>query len=188
VKTRPVDCASVLSMVEIISTQGTQMEAPAYFELNFRPNVALVSVVRRFVSEFYERLLGDPDGTSRVALATHELLENAVKYSIDGETTIRIEVALPSEVRRTVRIRLTNRAEARHVAELEEILDGARQAGDADAFYQTVIARSAKRRDRSGLGLARICAEGEMEMSYQVLEGDRVVIDAVTRVGQQGAS
>jgi anti-sigma regulatory factor (Ser/Thr protein kinase) len=68
------------------------MEKTASFELNFRPNVALVSVVRRFVTEFYQRFLSDADGTSRVALATHELLENAVRYSKDGETTIRIEV------------------------------------------------------------------------------------------------
>src|SRR5947209_8429255 len=88
------------------SPPGTAMDHPAYFELNFRPNVALVSVVRRFVNEFYQRFLSDPDATSRLALATHELLENAVKYSKDGETTIRIE--LEHSTPKVVRLELKN--------------------------------------------------------------------------------
>ncbi len=157
------------------------MQQPAYFELNFRPNVALVSVVRRFVTEFYQRFLSDPDGTSRVALATHELLENAVKYSKDGETTIRIEVEQTSP--KTVRIQLRNRAEAANIAAIREVLDGVAKAPDSFAFYQTLIAQKAKRRDGSGLGLARICAEGEMKVTYQVLEEDMTVIEATTSVG-----
>ena len=158
------------------------MDRAAYFELNFRPNVALVSVVRRFVTEFYQRFLSDPDGTSRVALATHELLENAVKYSKDGETTIRIEVeqTLP----KTVRILLRNRAEARHVASIRELLDGIAQADDSFAFYQKLIASKVKQKESSGLGLARISAEGEMKVAYAVSD-DEITISATTVVGEQ---
>jgi hypothetical protein len=156
------------------------MDEVAYFELNFKPNVALVSVVRRFVSDFYARFLGDPDGTSRVALATHELLENAVKYSVDGETTIRIEVDEVTQPR-TVRITLRNRAEAANIAAIRDILDGVTRSGDASAFYQELIARKAKRREGSGLGLARVCAEGEMTLRYHI-EDDTAVIEASTAV------
>lgn len=158
------------------------MDPVAYFELNFKPNVALVSVVRRFVSEFYARFLSDPDGTSRVALATHELLENAVKYSKDGETTLRIDVDT-NATPKTVRIKLRNRAEPQHIAAIRAILDGIRAAPDAFTFYQQLIARQAKTREGSGLGLARICAEGEMAVTCEVLEGDTTVIEAVTAVG-----
>lgn len=157
------------------------MEHTAYFELNFRPNVALVSVVRRFVTEFYQRFLSDPDGTSRVALATHELLENAVKYSKDGETTIRIEVEQTTP--KTVRIQLRNRAAATDIAAIREVLDGVAAAGDSFAFYQKLIAAKAKKREGSGLGLARICAEGEMTVTYSVIEDDITVIEATTSVG-----
>jgi anti-sigma regulatory factor (Ser/Thr protein kinase) len=157
------------------------VEHVAYFELNFKPNVALVSVVRRFVSEFYQRFLSDPDGTSRVALATHELLENAVKYSIDGETTIRIEVEQSKP--KQVRIMLRNRAAPNDIAAIREILDGVAQAEDAGVFYQQLIAAKAKRKERSGLGLARICAEGEMKVTYTV-DGDHTCIAAVTAVGE----
>jgi len=159
------------------------MDRTAYFELNFKPNVALVSVVRRFVSEFYQRFLSDPDGTSRVALATHELLENAVKYSKDGETTIRIEVEQTTP--KTVRIVLRNRADTENIAAIKEILEGVASAPDSFAYYQALIARKAKEREGSGLGLARICAEGEMKLTYQVLEGDMIEIEAATTIGER---
>ena len=151
--------------------------ANPYMELNFRPNVQLVSVVRRFVSEFYQRFLSDADGTSRVALATHELLENAVKYSKDGETTIRIEMT--SDTPKQVKIVLRNRADEKNIAAMREIIDGVANADDAFGFYQKLIVAKAKRKDGSGLGLARICAEGEMTIKYS-LEGDLAIIEATT--------
>jgi anti-sigma regulatory factor (Ser/Thr protein kinase) len=153
------------------------MDGNAYFELNFRPNVQLVSVVRRFVTEFYQRFLADPDGTSRVALATHELLENAVKYSKDGETTIRIDVSQTTP--KTVRIMLRNRAEPNNIAAIREILDGVASAPDAFGYYQKLLVAKAKSKEGSGLGLARICAEGEMTVTCQVTE-DVAVIEATT--------
>ena len=157
------------------------MQGTAYFELNFRPNVQLVSVVRRFVTEFYQRFLHDPDGTSRVALATHELLENAVKYSMDGETTIRIDVEQTTP--KKVRIVLRNRADPNNIAAIREILDGIANATDSFAYYQQLLVVKSKSKEGSGLGLARICAEGEMTVTCHVLDNDIAVIEAVAVIG-----
>ena len=72
-----------------------------------------------------------------VALATHELLENAVKYSKDGETTIRIDVSQTTP--KTVRIMLRNRAEPQNIAAIREILDGVASAPDAFGYYQKLL-------------------------------------------------
>jgi len=156
----------------------------AAFELAFRPNVQLINVVRRFVSDFYDEVIGDPDMVSRLALATHELLENAVRYSTDGETIIRIYI-VPTDDGDELTIRMENRAEERHHATLGELFEEMNAAEDAMDHYCGVMRRNAKREDGSGLGLARIRAEAEMSLDYEV-EGDRVTIIARAHVPQGG--
>lgn len=155
-------------------------ETRALFELHFRPNVELVSVVRRFVSDFYERILADADAVSRLALATHELLENAVKYSIDGATSLSISVS-DGDAERTVAVKIWNRASPENIAVVERLLSGMQSSGDAFAYYQELMMKSVKSKDGSGLGLARVHAEGEMSMSHTV-EGDQITIHADTHV------
>jgi len=151
-----------------------------YIELNFRPNVALVSVVRRFVSEFYTRIVGDDDAVSRIALATHELLENAVRYASDGETRLRIEVE-GTGAERQIRIRLRNHAAAHHIAMVRELIDGLHTAPDQSSFYNNLLAKAAKRTDGSGLGLARVAVESEMTLAYSI-DNDLVTIEGTASV------
>jgi hypothetical protein len=115
-----------------------------------------------------------------VALATHELLENAVRYSTDGETTVRIEVTRrPGH--KQVAIRTWNRSEQAHIAFLEQLFAEMKQDMDPFDYYQLLMRRNAKRQGGSGLGLARIRAEAEMELAYEIQEG-RVCMLAQTLV------
>lgn len=154
-----------------------------YFELTFRPNVELISVVRRFVSSFYEHILSDRDATSRIALATHELLENATKYSTDGETTIRIDVTATCDA---IRIRIWNRTGAENLRVLRACFDEMMQFPDPFVYYQRLMERTAKRKEGSGLGLARLRAEADMDLTCEI-DDDRVCIVADTTVKPKGA-
>jgi hypothetical protein len=136
-----------------------------YFEMSFCPSIELVSVVRRFVGAFYERVLTDADLASRVALAAHELLENAVKYSVDGETYIRMDVRGPGEVV----IRTRNRSVADNFKVLQHRLAALTDSADPDAFYQALIRESAVTPgQRGGLGIGRIASEAGMELACTV--------------------
>jgi anti-sigma regulatory factor (Ser/Thr protein kinase) len=151
----------------------------AFFELSFSPNATLVSTVRRFVTEFYVQVLGDEEITSRLAVATHELLDNAVRYSIDGHSSIRLAVA-PEGSMLNVTIDTRNRTTEANVQTIRTSIDEMMAASDPASHYQMLMRRSAKRTDGSGLGLGRIRAETDMGMSYRV-EGDMLHIRAEAR-------
>jgi hypothetical protein len=146
-----------------------------FCELRFRPNVRLVSVVRRFVESFYALILKDPATTDRMALATHELLENAVKYSSDGETGVRVEVdQKPSPWE--IRIRTWNRACPEDISVLEQRSKRFSSAADMFTLYQELMAEASKRDEGSGLGLARICSEAEMQLAFEIDESQVCVL------------
>lgn len=148
-----------------------------YLEIRFRPTVATVNEARRLVAALYEPLLGDADAASRIALATHELLENALKYSVDGATLIRVELSRHSKPG-TVKVVTRNAITDQRREGLEEVFEEMRQAGCSDSYYQHAMRRTLTLKRGSGLGLARIWAEGEMALS-RCYEGGDVLISAV---------
>lgn len=156
------------------------MGAPSHFELTFHPSLDLVADVRDFVETFYRHLLADGDLTGRLAIATHELLENAAKYSSDGETSLRIEIAQASGAR-SITVRTRNRADDRHVSTLRGYLDEIRASSDPEAYYHQRMRRAARDTTLSQLGLARIRCEAEMQLSCTI-EGDTVTIHAEATV------
>lgn len=157
----------------------------AYFELSFRPNARLVSDVRRFTTGFLSKLLADDDVAVRVAVASHELLANAVRYSSDGETTLRVVVDRSAQGFR-VAIRTENSADGPHVTALEKAVRAAAKAEDLNGFYQDCLTATAKRAKGSGLGLARVRAESEMSLACQASDG-RVHVHAWLDVAEEAS-
>jgi hypothetical protein len=157
------------------------MIGPAYVDLTFAPSVGLISHVRRFVERFYDAFLPHDDAGPRIALATHELLENAVKYGTSGATTLRIEVAeRDSDI--LLRIAVKNCAEERHLAALRDSIAEMSQYPDAEAYYHQVITRSVKTQGLSGLGLSRIHAEANMSLDLAADADGHVTVIASTTV------
>lgn len=152
------------------------MQRAPYFHLTFRPNIKLVSTVRRFIAEFYRRVLVDQELSSRLALATHELLENAVAYATDEETEVLVEI-----VEDVLSVKTWNRSSRERLSSLVTAIEEMNAVKDADAYYQEMLIRSSKRTEGSGLGLARIRAEAEMQLQYELIE-DRVCILATSPV------
>src|SRR5688572_9750736 len=135
-----------------------------YLEICFRPTVATINEARRMVNTLYGPIFDDADVASRIALATHELLENALKYSTDGATVIRIELSHERSPRQ-VKIETRNGISAERKEGLEETFTEMSNAASAAAFYQFAMKRTRTLRHGSGLGLARIWAEGEMTLT-----------------------
>jgi len=144
--------------------------------LDFEARGKIISTTSKFVKELYDGMLADPDATSRVVLTTHELLENTAKYASDGLTHMQVAVA-EREGQNYVQIQTRNRATPARLEELRRFLDEISESHDPIATYYQFIARSAERSEGSGLGLARIRAEGEMDLAYTV-DGDEVTIVA----------
>jgi hypothetical protein len=134
-----------------------------FCELSFERKPELVSIVRRFVSEFYDRTLCDPDATSR-----------------DGRAKVRIEVSGQGE-RVKVRIRTKNRGSPEDAQHIQKTIDEM-MSMDANVYYLTLMRRNASRTDGSGLGLARIHAEAEMAMSVACGKNGTITVSAETEV------
>src|SRR5688572_22067656 len=94
----------------------------ALFELRFAPTIALVSTVRRFVSEFYVELLRDADVSHKLAMATHEMLENAVSYSSDRRSELVVSLHRTGG-QFIVSIRTKNRATGERLLKVRHALD-----------------------------------------------------------------
>lgn len=157
---------------------------PAYVELRFRPNVQLISTVRRFVSDFYEYALIDADTVSRLALATHELLENAVRNTANQESRVCIAVETQGGVDRVI-IRTWNTTTPANVEILKRIFLEMNAAKDPFEYYQLLMKKTARQPDGSGLGLARIRCEAEMALGLEIV-GEEVCISATAIVTSKG--
>jgi hypothetical protein len=144
------------------------------FGLQLQPQPRMVSIVRRFVEESFEKMVGDRDAVHRVSLAVHELLENAAKYATGDQTglTVRFEAEGPA-----ASIKLTNQTTPEHIARLRACIESIQAADEPFVHYQNLMRKTFGIESQSGLGLARIRAEGDLNLSLEV-NGNTVTIVA----------
>lgn len=146
-----------------------------YVELKFAPSMELVTIVRRFVSSFFEVTLKNPELNAKVAVTVHELLENAVKFSRLGDAYIRVQVGDGISSNEVV-IETLNSAESGELELLDQMFEEMRAAKTPMDFYLARMERSLDA-PRSHLGLARVIVEAGMKLEYG-LENDQVRIRA----------
>jgi len=126
-------------------------------------NPQLVSPTRRYIEGVLDRVVKDGDFVARAAIVVHELLENGAKYAPEG-ARIGFSVTLEGGPDPSLSIRLTNLTTALHVDRLRHFVSEINGARDATALYIEMMCRDPLDRTVSGLGLARIRAEGEMSL------------------------
>ena len=157
-------------------------------DLSFTPSLQQVSTVRRFLEEFCQPVLNDPDMVCRMAIATHELLENASKYSVEGAAPSRLQVSIHRNGHgKELSIRVSNVPAPEHVGDLKATVAGVTEPEDAAQAYQLHMVAAAIRGEGSGLGLARIRAEAEMSLALTMNE-PYACVEAVATFGDGGES
>ena len=148
---------------------GVDTDRSSYFELSFAPTPRVINAARRFVHEFFENVLGGGDECARVALATHELLENSVRHAPSGDACVRVSVSQLA-VGSLVTIRTRNEASPEQIRRVRQILADL-SGGNAAEAYRRMMDESAMTPIGSGLGLARTRVEAEMDLLCDVEDG-----------------
>lgn len=132
--------------------------------VRLRPLWAYIEGIREFGAFFCETTFDKEDLVERVRLVTHELLENAVKYSRTEWS--EIEFSIRAE-RDTFQISVTNYATKESADCLEQDLDFVLSEA-AESSYRSAIKRAAGGpQGQSKLGLARIRYEGQVDLSIR---------------------
>ena len=149
---------------------------PLALDLPLTVNPAMVSPTRRIIEAKLGPVLEDEDAIFRVEMTAHELLENAAKYASDGQARLEVSVS-PRGSDAVVRVTVTNNSTPEHIGQLGQCYAEMNAARDAMAHYFSLMRENAKAGVVSRLGLARVRAEGEMELEV-VITGHAVKVVA----------
>lgn len=143
-----------------------------------------ISPTRCYIEDILRSILIDGDEADRLAIAVHELLENAVKYCIGDQLRFEFEVNRDGDAA-TANMRTTNSARTYHAADLSRKMDAIIAAADPVAHFDEAI-RDSLVQGGTSLGLARIRAELGVQLSYQI-QKDVVVVFAEmpVRLGEE---
>jgi hypothetical protein len=145
-----------------------------FIRLSFFPSEHLVSAISRLVSDFCQIGLRDLDLSSRFHMATHELTENITKYSTKSRVSLEVELSEKNGLH-TLSVRTRNHTSPDRLIEVEKRLKELKATKDPVGFYDRMIEETAPLEGVSGLGLARIRAEGGLDFDYRI-DGDELTL------------
>lgn len=161
-------------MHEALEPKVGEPNVSLFIRLSFFPSAYLVSAVSRLVSDFCQIGLRDADISARFHMAAHELAENITKYSTTSRVSLEVELAEKDGLH-TLSVRTRNRTSPERLAEMEKRLGELKATKDPAALYDRIIEESAPLDGVSGLGLARIRAEGGLDFDYNI-DGDELTL------------
>jgi hypothetical protein len=160
----------VLTLTDPVTTSLELEVGPA-------ADMTLATRIREFLANTYGPLIRDSRAESVITLAAHELVENIIKYGGTGPRSLTVQL---DSRKRQVSLVTENEATPSQITKLRSKLDRICQTSTPEALYDEFIAESADS-DESGLGLIRIRAEADMDLSYKI-DGNKVRIQATLRL------
>jgi anti-sigma regulatory factor (Ser/Thr protein kinase) len=147
---------------------------PVQLLIRMSPPWVFIDELRRFTESFCACACPGQDREAQVALAVHELMQNAVPHAHGDEVELILEVSREADV---VAIRVTNRCSDEDYLALRERIERMNTEPDALAHYVRMM-RENPATTRGGLGLARVRFEAQLEISVR-REAGRVTVEAV---------
>ena len=126
------------------------------------------------------------DAAWRFYMAAQELAENITKYSTGSNVTLQVEL---EEVNgeHIMRVFAKNETSPERMAEASRRLAEIKAATNPTALYDRIARECAPRDDVSGLGLARIRAEGGLELDYEINGNELTIsVHAPVQLRRQG--
>jgi anti-sigma regulatory factor (Ser/Thr protein kinase) len=147
---------------------------PVVLFLRMDPNWVFVDDIRRFVESFCAAACPGSEREEQLALAAHELVQNAISYASQPGVDLRLSV--DHEAKR-VRVSVSNVVTPEQAQELRERV--AELVANPDPLAAYVSAMREAPHSRGGLGLPRIRYEAALDLELEVSGGsDRVTVHA----------
>lgn len=137
-----------------------------YIEMKFGPKWPYVSTIRIFMQNFLTIATGNQKKADKIAMAVSELVENAVKYSENSETHLRITMDSNHE---KVEVNVKNRANPEQAGMLVNFLNELNGMSPLEAYMEKM--RVSVGQSKSQLGLARIRYEAGADIRAEFTDG-----------------
>ncbi len=164
-----------------MTTNGSS--ASLAVSLSACPSGRIVGAISRLILEFCRGLVDDPDIADRFYMAAQELAENLVKYSSGPQVSLTAELRT-SDAGAVLELEAKNHSTPEQLEAVERRLSELTNASDPIELYDRLILETAPQEEGSGLGLARIRAEGNLEVDYAI-DGSELTISVHASVHPQ---
>jgi anti-sigma regulatory factor (Ser/Thr protein kinase) len=152
-------------------TMNHDPSRPVYLMLRMKPPWVFVDEIRRFVESFCLCACPGQAREAQVALAVHELMQNAIPHSAGEDVDLTLQVDPGAD---RIEIAVSNPCSEEQLHELMTRVDRLNSEPDALRGYLRAMAE-APISARGGLGLARIRFEAQLELAV-IREGARVTV------------
>lgn len=142
--------------------------------IRMNPPWVFIDEIRRFVESFCSCASIGADREAQVALAVHELMQNAVPHARGHEVELDLEL---DPVAGHIVVRVSNSCSEEDYAALAARIEAMYREPDALRSYLRTM-KEHPTTARGGLGLARVRFEAQMDIRVRRTSAERITVEA----------